>query len=135
MLADEVSAHVPFLTRNAVAADRLAFQNKEVQTIPTTGITDFRGVYAPQSAEGLYGIDSEGYLHVGGAEATINAFHAYLHQTSTAAKTVSFETTTGIRTVKTEADAPMFRLDGTQVRQNTKTKGIYIRNGRKIIVK
>lgn len=141
-----VNANTPFITCD-VAADKagdnvLSFVNKGFVATPTSLGDKFKGVYVPQSAENLYGIDADGKLHKGGAGATINAFHAYYQGTPASAK-ISFEgEATGINavtTTSTSANGAVYDLSGRRVAANLAAaklaKGIYVVNGKKVAVK
>ena len=146
-----VEANVPFITCN-VAADKagenmaLNFTNKEFVTTPATFEEAFKGVYAPQKANGLYGIDDKGKLHEGGETATINAFHAFYQpavgQEVAAAIGYFTSETTGISTVTTTSSAAataVYDLSGRRVADSLAAgrlaKGIYVVGGKKVAVK
>ena len=77
--ADHAEANVPFLATAVDAdAEKLNFADKMVAITPVSLGTTFVGVYAPQKAENLYGINGDGKLQKGGLTATINSFRAYL---------------------------------------------------------
>lgn len=141
-----VNANTPFITCD-VAADKagdnvLSFVNKGFVATPTSLGDKFKGVYAPQSAENLYGIDANGKFHKGGASATINAFHAYYQGAEAPAK-ISFDgEATGINavtTTSTSANGAVYDLSGRRVAANLAAaklaKGIYVVNGKKVAVK
>lgn len=145
---DHVDANIPFITvdLNGAGKDKVfTFNNnqKYVEPIPENFNKDnFKGVYAYQSADGLYGIDADGNLHKGGADATINAFHAYYQGTPASAK-ISFDgEATGINAVttsSTSANGAVYDLSGRRVAANLAAaklaKGIYVVNGKKVAVK
>lgn len=143
-----VNANTPFITCN-VAADKagdgktLNFKDKGFVATPTSfDDTAFKGVYAPQPAKDLYGIDENGNLHKGGESAKINAFHAYYQGTPASAK-ISFEgEATGINavsTTSTSANGAVYDLSGRRVAASLAAaklaKGIYVVNGKKVAVK
>lgn len=143
-----VNANIPFITCD-VAAEKagdgktLNFKNKGFVATPTSfDDTAFKGVYAPRSAKDLYGIDKNGYLHKGGENAKINAFHAYYQGAEAPAK-ISFDgEATGINavtTTSTSANGAVYDLSGRRVAANLAAaklaKGIYIVNGKKVAVK
>ena len=116
----------------------IEFSNKGVCAATGDLGTTFVGVYAPQSAEGLWGINNEGKLQKGGASATISAFHAYLDEVPVSAREITIDDgeVTGIVNVKSLLPAEecvAFDLQGRQVAQPT--RGLYIVNGKKIVVK
>lgn len=145
-----VDANVPFITCN-VAADKageniaLNFTDKGFVATPATFAEAFKGVYAPQNANGLYGIDANGNLHKGGESATINAFHAF-YQPAVAqevAAAIRYTSgTTGISAVTTTSSAAataVYDLSGRRVADNLAAgrlaKGIYVVGGKKVAVK
>ena len=135
----EVAANTPFLTMD-VAKDKvvgeLTFGEKAIAVTPTNLGADFVGVYAPQSAEGKYGIDNNGKLHKGGAGATIAAFHAYLNVTAPLGVAFNGSTPTAINGVAADkvADTAVYDLSGCRVYGKLQ-KGLYIVNGKKVVVK
>ena len=137
--ADHAEANVPFLaTAVDAAAVKLNFTNKTVATTPVSLGTTFVGVYAPQSAKGLYGINNDGKLQKGSSTATIKSFRAYLTTVSGAgAREITFEDdTTGLTDVSSKTSdgrGECFNLAGQRVAQPT--KGLYIVNGRKVVIK
>ena len=148
--ADHADANVPFITvglKDAAKNKEIAFNNnpKYVEVTPTSFEKAFKGVYAHQSAENLYGIDAEGKLHKGGAKATINAFHAYYLPAdgAEAPANISFDgEATGIdavSTTSTSANGAVYDLSGRRVAANLAAaklaKGIYVVNGKKVAVK
>lgn len=148
--ADHADANVPFITvglKDAAENKKFTFNNnpKYVEVTPTSFEEPFKGVYAHQSAENLYGIDAEGKLHKGGAKATINAFHAYyLPAVGEAAPAkISFDgEATGIdavTTTSTSANGAVYDLSGRRVAASLAAaklaKGIYVVNGKKVAVK
>ena len=138
----EVAANTPFLTMD-VAKDKvvgeLTFGEKAIVATPEKLGEVFVGVYAPQTAEGKYGIDNNGNLHKGGEHATIAAFHAYLNVTNGTEPTrVAFNgsTPTAINGVAADkvADTAVYDLSGRRVYGKLQ-KGLYIMNGKKVVVK
>ena len=135
--ADHAEANVPFLATAVNAdAEKLNFTDKTVAITPVSLGTTFVGVYAPQSAVNLYGINNDGKLQKGGSGATINSFRAYLTVTS-GAREINFEDeTTGLTDVSSKTSdgrGECFNLAGQRVAQPT--KGLYIVNGRKVVIK
>lgn len=139
---EEVADNTPFLTMD-VAKDKvvgeLTFGEKTIVATPQSLGEVFVGVYAPQSAANMYGIDDKGLLHKGGAGATIAAFHAYLNVTNGTEPTrVAFNgsTPTAINGVAADkvADTAVYDLSGRRVYGKLQ-KGLYIMNGKKFVVK
>lgn len=133
--AESVVANTPFLTTGAKKASELNFTNKDIVATPTDLGTDFVGVYAPQNAEGKYGIDDKGLLHKGGAGATIAAFHAYLVP-NVARVAFNGSTPTAINGVTADktVNTAVYDLSGRRVYGKLQ-KGLYIVNGKKVVVK
>lgn len=147
---DHADANVPFITvglKDAAENKEFTFfgNQKLVEATPASFDGAFKGVYAPQSAENLYGIDADGKLHKGGASATINAFHAYYQPAANASvpAKISFDgEATGINavtTTSTSANGAVYDLSGRRVAANLAAaklaKGIYVVNGKKVAVK
>lgn len=136
---DHADANVPFLATDVDAAvdagTGLTFTNKGVCATGDLGTT-FVGVYAPRNAENLYGINNAGKLQKGGSGANIKSFRAYL-TTVSGAREITFEDeTTGLTDVSSKTSdgrGECFNLAGQRVAQPT--KGLYIVNGRKVVIK
>ena len=147
--ADHADANVPFITvRLKDAAENKEFtffgNQKYVEATPASFDDAFKGVYAPQSAKGLYGITDKGELQIGGKKATIKPFHAYYKaaEGETPAAKISFEgEATGINSVAatTVANGAVYDLSGRRVAEKlagaSLVKGIYVVNGKKVVVK
>ena len=135
--ADHAEANVPFLATAVDAdAEKLNFTDKTVAITPVSLGTTFVGVYAPQSAKDLYGINGDGKLQKGGSTATINSFRAYLTDVSEAREITFEDETTGLTDVSSKTSdgrGECFNLAGQRVAQPT--KGLYIVNGRKVVIK
>ena len=144
-IVQNAAANTPVITDGAAASTEQSFSNKTIEPTPATLGTNFIGVYAPQSAQDLWGINNNEFK-LGGANATINAFHAYLSVPS-AAKSLTFSigNATAITKPSTVNDAlvDVYTLSGAQVKGQVTAsdatarlaKGIYIVNQKKIIVK
>lgn len=148
--ADHVEPNVPFITIGLKdAADNKEFtffgNSKDFKATPTTESTEaFKGVYAPQSAEDLYGINADGKLQKGGTDAKIKSFHAFYQaaEGQTAPAKISFEgEATGINNVAAAnvANGAVYDLSGRRVAEKlagaSLVKGIYVVNGKKVVVK
>ena len=143
----EVGANTPFITvgYNKGEENKLTWSNKGFVATTTTEFTaPFKGVYAPQSAKGLYGINADGNLQIGGKDATIKPFHAFYQaaEGQTAPAKISFEgEATGINNVAatTVANGTVYDLSGRRVAEKlagaSLVKGIYVVNGKKVVVK
>lgn len=135
----EVAANTPFLAEFLGDKNELSFSDKTIAVTPESLGTNFVGVYVPQNAEGKYGIDGNGLLHKGGERATIAAFHAYLNVTGSAAPAaIAFNdsTPTAINGVAADkvANTAVYDLSGRRVYGKLQ-KGLYIMNGKKVVVK
>lgn len=132
---ERVDDNTPFLTTGAKKVSELNFTNKDIVATPESLGTDFVGVYAPQTAEGKYGIDNNGNFHKGGAGATIAAFHAYLVP-NVARVAFNGSTPTAINGVAADkvANTAVYDLSGRRVYGKLQ-KGLYIMNGKKVVVK
>lgn len=147
--ADHAEANVPFITvglKNAADKKEFTFNDnlKYVEATPTEFTAPFKGVYAPQSAKGLYGINGNGDLQIGGTDAKINAFHAFYQaaEGQAAPAKISFEgEATGINNVAaaTVANGAVYDLSGRRVAEKlagaSLVKGIYVVNGKKVVIK
>lgn len=143
----EVGANTPFITvgYNKGEGNTLTWENKGFVATTTTEFTaPFKGVYAPQTATGLYGINADGNLQIGGTNAKIYAFHAFYQaaEGQTAPAKISFEgEATGINNVAatTVANGAVYDLSGRRVAEKlagaSLVKGIYVVNGKKVVVK
>ena len=141
----EVGANTPFITVGYNGEEnKLTWSNKGFVATPTEFTAPFKGVYAPQSAKGLYGINADGNLQIDSEKATINSFHAFYEaaEGQTAPAKISFEgEATGINNVAatTVANSAVYDLSGRRVAEKlagaSLVKGIYVVNGKKVVVK
>jgi hypothetical protein len=131
-LPDDVNAT---LTINNAVVSAVA-----AQTVTKGGI-DFVGTYAPIIApnmNGKWGLTAAGKIGKGNASAFINGFRAYFNGSLAGAR-VAFlgddDTTTGIKMVAVESPAAegVYNLQGQKV-ENLKKGGLYIINGKKVLV-
>lgn len=147
---DAVDANVPFITvgyskaEGAKEKEELTWSDKGFVATPTSFDKPFKGVYAEQSATGLYGINANGDLQIGGTDAKIKPFHAYyeLAAGQAAPAKISFEgEATGINSVAAAnvANGAVYDLSGRRVAEKlagaSLVKGIYVVNGKKVVVK
>lgn len=133
--AESVVANTPFLTTDAKEAYELTFTNKSIVATPENLGTDFVGVYTRTKAQGKYGIDEKGNLHKGGADAYVNPFHACLNVEGVAS--VAFDgSVTAINNIAADkvANTAVYDLSGRRVNGKLQ-KGLYIMNGKKVVVK
>ena len=143
----EVGANTPFITvgYNKGEGNTLTWENKGFVATTDIKFSDaFKGVYTPQSATDFYGINGNGELQKGGTNAKINAFHAFYQaaEGQTAPAKISFEgEATGINNVAatTVANGAVYDLSGRRVAEKlagaSLVKGIYVVNGKKVVVK
>lgn len=115
----------------------------------THGDFTLKGTYEPMSMSGLYGVAKVGDVNKliqGGANATINGTRAYFQSNTPNVKNVkvNFEGETVDAIGGVEADGAttydVYTLSGVQVRKgavslNGLSKGVYIVNGKKMIIK
>lgn len=137
--AADVAANTPFLTMDVAedkVTDVLNFGEKSIVATPESLGTDFVGVYAKTDANGKYGINAEGKLQKGGTDAYVNAFHAYLNVKDPAGVAFNGSTPTAINGVAADkvADTAVYDLSGRRVYGKLQ-KGLYIMNGKKVVVK
>lgn len=140
--AESVGANIPFLTMD-VAEDKaavdkeLTFTNKAIVATPDNLGENFVGVYKRTNANGFYGINDDGKLQKGGAEAYVNPFHAYLN-VDKQLNAVAFDgsTVTAINGIAADkvANTAVYDLSGRRVNGKL-NKGLYIMNGKKVVVK
>lgn len=138
-----VAANIPFLTMDvaedkAAVAKELTFTNKDIVATPTDfGKGEgFVGVYAKTSAKDMYGINKDGKLQKGGDGAYVNAFHAYLNLPKVAGVAFNGSTPTAINGVAADktVNTAVYDLSGRRVYGKLQ-KGLYIMNGKKVVVK
>ncbi len=97
--------------------------------------SEFVGIYAPQSAQGKYGINADGKFQHGDASATVSSFHALLSSVPASAKSITLiGDATAINTVSAKVDADaVYTLQG--IRVSKPQHGLYIINGKKAAIK
>lgn len=137
--AADVAANTPFLTMDVAedkVTDVLNFGEKSIVATPESLGTDFVGVYAKTDANGKYGINAEGKLQKGGTDAYVNAFHAYLNVKDPAGVAFNGSTPTAINGVAANntVNTAVYDLSGRRVYGKLQ-KGLYIMNGKKVVVK
>jgi hypothetical protein len=114
--------------------------NTTAGTVWHNNIT-FHGSYAPVAAGGLtdmYGVTTTNKLAKGNANTTMKGFRAYFEGTLAGARIYTFDDATGISHVYQAAevfgdDDRVYNMNGQHV-ENAK-KGVYIVNGRKVVIK
>ena len=138
--ADNVAANIPFITVDATEVDKetgFTFNNKTIVATPASLGTTFEGTYKRLSdTTGMYGINKDGKFEVGSTEVPCSAFRAYLTEIPSTARSIDIDgETTGISNVSLENPVQeIYNLNGVRV-DKIGQKGIYIINGKKVIVK
>ena len=147
--ADHIEANVPFVANYNEAVTEFTFTNKGVvNTNNGLGIT-FVGTYIPGNVEGKYNLASDCTFKKGDAEATTNAFGAYLElPEGYEAKTLSLGYTdgelAGIESITTSfgnKGVKVYSLQGNQIATVSSmselhlSNGIYIINNKKVVIK
>lgn len=136
--AESVAANTPFLAMGAAETKELSFENKNKAIVATTEpLGDgFVGVYTKTYVNGKYGINKEGKLQKGGEGAYVDAFHAYLNVENPLAVAFNGSTPTAINGVAADkvANTAVYDLSGRRVYGKLQ-KGLYIMNGKKVVVK
>ena len=147
-----VGANTPFLMRGLSAATALHFDNKTVEATPASLGDKFVGNYGgTQSAEGKWGIANATTFMRGGAQAKMRSFQAYLTEIPVSQQAIGLAflgDPTGIdATLNSRPSAPnaaVYDLQGRRVALSEADfrecsgqlpKGIYLVNGKKVIVK
>lgn len=144
-LTSGTRANVPFFLRNVTVAsgNLYTFNDKIVATSTpavTVGAVTLTGTYSPISAvpEGNYIINNgKYYLIDAGATATLKAFRAYLSLAGGGSSII------GLRIDDTAVDTPLIEIEGGKAqvydlygrRVLAPVKGLYIVNGKKVIIK
>jgi len=112
-----------------------------LNTTPGTSSYDFKGTYAKMGAgelEGKYGVTSSNTIAKGNSNTTMKGFRAYFENISASARISIFDETTGITRVYDYGDVfgkddRVYNLNGQHV-ENAK-KGVFIINGKKVVIK
>ena len=145
---DHVEANVPFIANYNEAVTKFTFANKGVAKTEGLGKT-FVGTYTPGSVEGKFNLASDCTFKKGDAEATTNAFGAYLElPEGYEAKTLSLGYTdgelAGIESITTSfgnKGVKVYSLQGNQIATASSmselhlSNGIYIINNKKVVIK
>lgn len=151
-IVEKVEANTPILVEmedSYTTTENLVFANKYVKELgeDENNNQNFVGTYAPISGEGLYGIADGGTFKKGSEQSTFGAFHTYLKLPSekNSVKVNYSNGSSGIQDVlgdNANGTSNVYNISGVKVgeAQGTKlpsglAKGIYIVNGKKIIVK
>lgn len=137
--AETIEANKPVMLKNA---GNYNFTASNVEIAATTDDVQNNGLlYGAYSAKAVptantYVLQKQGddvnfYKAIDGL--TVNPFRAYLTASAGARLTFDFNETNGIKSVETTADNRIYNIQG--VRVDNPTKGLYIVNGKKAIVK
>lgn len=147
--ADHVDANVPFVANYNEAVTEFTFTDKGVVNTNNGLGTTFVGTYTPGNVEGKYNLAADCTFKKGDAEATTNAFGAYLELSEDyEAKTLSLGYTdgelAGIESITTSfgnKGVKVYSLQGNQIATASSmselhlSNGIYIINNKKVVIK
>lgn len=147
--ADHVDANVPFVANYNEAVTEFTFTDKGVVNTNNGLGTTFVGTYIPGNVEGKFNLASDCTFKKGDAEATTNAFGAYLElPEGYEAKTLSLGYTdgelAGIESITTSfgnKGVKVYSLQGNQIATASSmselhlSNGIYIINNKKVVIK
>lgn len=147
--ADHIDANVPFVANYNEAVTEFTFTDKGVVNTNNGLGTTFVGTYTPGNVEGKYNLASDCTFKKGDAEATTNAFGAYLElPEGYEAKTLSLGYTdgelAGIESITTSfgnKGVKVYSLQGNQIATASSmselhlSNGIYIINNKKVVIK
>jgi len=151
--ADASEANVPFLMRSTDGTSKITLSNVEVAAAAATDVTKFeatlKGTYTETTVEagtGVYNyvMSNNTIYKVGEKAATIKPYRAYIQVTqpqpaSGEARALTFfvdgETTTAIEGLNVEQNenGQVYNLQGQRVVKAQ--KGLFIKNGKKVVVK
>ena len=141
-------ANVPFLMRSTAGATEISLSNVEVATAAATDATvgevaSLKGVYTEttvNAGDGVYNyvLSSNTIYKVGDKAATINPYRAYIQLTQPTGARLTFtidgeETAIEGITVERQLSGEVYNLNGQRV--DSPRKGLYIQNGKKVVVK
>ncbi len=146
---NEVNANVPFVANYNEAVTEFTFTDKGVVNTNNGLGTTFVGTYTPGNVEGKYNLAADCTFKKGDAEATTNAFGAYLELSEDyEAKTLSLGYTdgelAGIENITTSfgnKGVKVYSLQGNQIATASSmselhlSNGIYIINNKKVVIK
>ena len=147
--ADHIEANVPFVANYNEAVTEFTFTDKGVVNTNNGLGTTFVGTYIPGSVEGKFNLASDCTFKKGDAEATTNAFGAYLElPEGYEAKTLSLGYTdgelAGIESITTSfgnKGVKVYSLQGNLIATASSmgelhlSNGIYIINNKKVVIK
>lgn len=141
-----ITANVPVLVKATAASTEQVFNGVQI-VAPTEGAdvkgtnVNFVGVWGPTTVGEGHFFVGNGAIYKSAGSTNIKAFRAYFllknPNTTSAVKMFIGGIATGINEINgaiaTEDNAPVFNLAGQRV--NKAQKGIYIQNGKKVLVK
>ena len=139
-----LAAGKPYLIYSEDAmSGEVTFTNKTITNdtpvdVDDNGVT-FRGTFAPITAgsmTGNYGVTPDGEIRKAGSGASLNGFRAYFTDVPASARIFIDGEATGIGRITADGELQMegvYNLNGQKV-QNAK-KGLYIVNGKKVVIK
>lgn len=136
---DGVDANVPFLVTGVSAAkDALTFSNKGIVATPETLGEEFVGFYGGKSdGEDFWSVTADNTFEKTGAD--VKSFRAYLVSTGDAPKTIVIDEQTAINNVSIASNLDSnvaYDLQGRKLsRLSSLKKGVYVVNGKKVLVK
>ena len=147
--ADHIEANVPFVANYNEAVTEFTFTDKGVVNTNNGLGTTFVGTYTPGSVEGKYNLAADCTFKKGDAEATTDAFGAYLElPEGYEAKTLSLGYTdgelAGIESITTSfgnKGVKVYSLQGNHIATASSmselhlSNGIYIINNKKVVIK
>jgi len=144
-LSNGLDAGTPYLLYlSAAITDDLFFESVTTTASMhpvTKGNVTFQGTYAPITAgnlpAGSYVLTPQAKIAKAGSGASLKAFRAYFTTTGEARMTINFDdNTTAIGAITTDGElevGTLYNLKGQKVKGNQ--KGLYIINGKKVVVK
>ena len=134
---DFADANVPFVMTDVTGREELTFFEKGVVETPETLGSTFLGAYHETNAQGLYVLDENNTFVLGSGETLIKSFHAYLQTSGSERLNITYEGDTDdikdIALIKTINQGVYYNLSGQRITQPS--KGLYIMNGNKVILK
>lgn len=147
--ADHVDANVPFVANYNEAITEFTFTDKGVVNTNNGLGTTFVGTYIPGNVEGKYNLASDCTFKKDDAEATTNAFGAYLelsegYETKTLSLGYTDGELAGIENITTSfgnKGVKVYSLQGNQIATASSmselhlSNGIYIINNKKVVIK
>ncbi len=136
--------YIVYVGTAAEHAEGVKFTNvniaKTTAQADTYNDVSFQGTYAPMAAGSLtgnYGVTGEGKIQKAGESASMKGFRAYFTGVPAGARIALYDETTGITRVIAADDLDnvkgAYDLNGRRVARTQ--KGIYIVNGKKVVVK